>query len=93
MPLLPLLPPHLAARCPFPMQGNTVAAMGDFKGLKAVRRIVEDCVKNIHPIYHIKTLMIKRELVGRAGEERGFPLQPVRLQASGLSWATTSILT
>jgi len=44
------------------VQGNTVAVMGPYKGLKEVRRVIVDCMNNVHPIYMIKELMVKREL-------------------------------
>ncbi|KAF4952195.1 hypothetical protein FGADI_6991 [Fusarium gaditjirri] len=44
------------------VHGNTVSAMGPYKGLKTLRRVVEDCMQNVHPVYHLKEMMIKREL-------------------------------
>ena len=53
---------ELLTRCYIFVQGNTVSTMGGFRDIKLVHRIAVDCLYNVHPIYAIKELMIKKEL-------------------------------
>lgn len=56
---------EILSGCYVLVQGKTVATMGTARGVQMVRKIVEDCMNNIHPIYGLKRLLIQRELAKR----------------------------
>jgi len=53
---------ELLTDCYILVQGKSVAVMGNYRNIKAVKKITEDCMRNIHPIYGLKKLLIQREL-------------------------------
>jgi ribosomal RNA assembly protein len=54
---------ELLTQCYILIQKNTVSAMRSYKNLKKMRRVMKDCMTNIHSIYHIKELLIKQKLM------------------------------
>ncbi|ADM11335.1 putative RNA-binding protein [Encephalitozoon intestinalis ATCC 50506] len=53
---------QILTKCHVLVHGKTVSIIGSFKGIEEVKKIVVDCMNNIHPMYQIRSLIEKRKL-------------------------------
>ncbi|KAG5859861.1 putative RNA-binding protein [Encephalitozoon hellem] len=60
---------QILTKCYVLVHGKTVSIIGSFKGIEEVKKIVIDCMNNIHPMYQIKKLVEKRKLEGDKTKE------------------------
>lgn len=60
---------QILTKCYVLVHGKTVSIIGSFRGIEEVKKIVIDCMNNIHPMYQIKKLVEKRKLEGDSTKE------------------------
>ncbi|KAG9396798.1 KH domain [Carpediemonas membranifera] len=53
---------EMLSNCYVMVQGKTVCIIGSLHGIKDVKDVVADCMKNIHPVFDVQKLMVKNEL-------------------------------
>ncbi|CAD25238.1 similarity to HYPOTHETICAL PROTEIN YCF9_yeast [Encephalitozoon cuniculi GB-M1] len=53
---------QILTRCYVLVHGKTVSIIGGFRGVEEAKKIVVDCMNNIHPMYQIKRLVEKRKM-------------------------------
>nr|XP_027200363.1 KRR1 small subunit processome component-like [Dermatophagoides pteronyssinus] len=53
---------ELLTQCQLFIAGQTACVVGPWKGLKKCNKLITDCMKNIHPVYSLKQLMVERAL-------------------------------
>merc|ERR1712224_253452 len=53
---------ELLTNCYILVQGSSISVLGHHNGIKIANRIINDCFGNVHPLHHIKLLIITKEM-------------------------------